>query len=146
MTDHDFQPVAGHPDDDECTYRSDGTDATYCGPHARRAWPVTTHTPRRTIRMSDEEWNAGHAKARQRGETLTEVMRRLLAGYLVSDSSGLDYGVEYRAVPKDADSSLAVDGITGSLEEVRRLYPAKHWHLEERTVSPYKSASRRTRA
>jgi hypothetical protein len=31
VLDHDFQPVAGHPDDDECTYRSDGTDATYCG-------------------------------------------------------------------------------------------------------------------
>lgn len=29
--DHVFQPVAGHPDDDECTHRSDGTDATYCG-------------------------------------------------------------------------------------------------------------------
>ena len=28
---HDFLPVKGHPDDDECTYRSDGTDATYCG-------------------------------------------------------------------------------------------------------------------
>jgi hypothetical protein len=31
MLDHDFRPVAGHPDDDECTHRSDGTDATYCG-------------------------------------------------------------------------------------------------------------------
>lgn len=31
LIDHDFQPVAGHPDDDECTYRSDGTNATYCG-------------------------------------------------------------------------------------------------------------------
>jgi hypothetical protein len=31
VTDHDFLPVAGHPDDDECTYRSDGTDLTYCG-------------------------------------------------------------------------------------------------------------------
>lgn len=31
MTDHDFRPVAGHPDDDECTHREDGTDATYCG-------------------------------------------------------------------------------------------------------------------
>lgn len=29
--DHDFLPVRGHPDDDECTYRVDGTDATYCG-------------------------------------------------------------------------------------------------------------------
>lgn len=28
---HDFLPVAGHPDDDECSHRSDGTDATYCG-------------------------------------------------------------------------------------------------------------------
>jgi len=31
---HDFLPVAGHPDDDECTYRSDGTDKTYCGSSA----------------------------------------------------------------------------------------------------------------
>jgi len=30
-TDHAFLPVAGHPDDDECTHRADGTDATYCG-------------------------------------------------------------------------------------------------------------------
>lgn len=29
--DHAFLPVAGHPDDDECTHRSDGTDETYCG-------------------------------------------------------------------------------------------------------------------
>jgi hypothetical protein len=28
---HEFLPVAGHPDDDECTHRDDGTDATYCG-------------------------------------------------------------------------------------------------------------------
>lgn len=28
---HGFQPVAGHPDDDECTHREDGTDDTYCG-------------------------------------------------------------------------------------------------------------------
>lgn len=28
---HEFLPVAGHPDDDECTHRADGTDATYCG-------------------------------------------------------------------------------------------------------------------
>jgi hypothetical protein len=31
IVDHAFLPVAGHPDDDECTYRADGTDATYCG-------------------------------------------------------------------------------------------------------------------
>jgi hypothetical protein len=28
---HSFRPVEGHPDDDECTYRADGTDDTYCG-------------------------------------------------------------------------------------------------------------------
>lgn len=28
---HAFLPVAGHPDDWECTDREDGTDATYCG-------------------------------------------------------------------------------------------------------------------
>ena len=28
---HEFLPVNGHPDDDECTHREDGTDATYCG-------------------------------------------------------------------------------------------------------------------
>lgn len=31
LIDHDFLPVKGHPDDDECTYRADGTDDTYCG-------------------------------------------------------------------------------------------------------------------
>lgn len=30
VTDHAFIGVAGHPDDNECTNRSDGTDATYC--------------------------------------------------------------------------------------------------------------------
>lgn len=28
---HEFKPVNGHPDDDECTFRNDGTDLTYCG-------------------------------------------------------------------------------------------------------------------
>lgn len=36
---HDFLPVRGHPDDDECTHRADGTDATYCGmSRARHEW------------------------------------------------------------------------------------------------------------
>lgn len=39
ITDHFFQPVAGHPDDDECTHRSDGSDETYCGqPESDHAW------------------------------------------------------------------------------------------------------------
>lgn len=36
--DHLYEGVAGHPDDDECTHRSDGTDETYCGrPEAEHA-------------------------------------------------------------------------------------------------------------
>lgn len=102
-------------------------------------------TPRRTIRMSDEEWIAGHAKARENGETLTDVLRRLLGGYLVGNAQGLnDYRVEYRAIPRDADSALEVQHITGRYEDVRRIYPARHWILEERTVSPYKSATRKS--
>lgn len=38
--DHEFLPVAGHPDDDECTHRPDGTDETYCGE------PVAAHQPK----------------------------------------------------------------------------------------------------
>lgn len=36
---HGFLPVNGHPDDDECTHRADGTDATYCGE------PEAAHQP-----------------------------------------------------------------------------------------------------
>ncbi len=101
--------------------------------------------PRRTIRIPDAEWDAGHVKAQSEGETLTDVLRRLLAGYLVGNSEGLsDYQTEYRAVPRDADSSLTVECITGRYEDIRRLYPAKQWRLEERTVSPYKSSMRKS--
>lgn len=38
---HEFLPVAGHPDDDECTHREDGTDSTYCGlPESQHSAPV----------------------------------------------------------------------------------------------------------
>ncbi|WP_157931605.1 hypothetical protein [Mycobacteroides abscessus] len=41
----------------------------------------------------DAEWDAGHAKA----QSLTDVLRRLLAGYLVGNAHDLtDYGTEYR--------------------------------------------------
>lgn len=42
---HEFLPVAGHPDDDECTHREDGTDSTYCG------LPESQHN---TATVSDE--------------------------------------------------------------------------------------------
>lgn len=31
ITDHVFQGVMDHFDDNECTFRNDGTDLTYCG-------------------------------------------------------------------------------------------------------------------
>lgn len=43
---HDFLPVREHSDDDECAYRSDGTDATYCG----------------LIRARHELWSPGAGK------------------------------------------------------------------------------------
>lgn len=102
-------------------------------------------TPRRTVRIPDAEWDAGHVRAQSEGETLTDVLRRLLAGYLVGNAEGLsDYQTEYRVIPRDADSSLTVEGITGRYDDVRRLYPAKQWRLEERTVSPYKASTRKS--
>jgi hypothetical protein len=35
-------------------------------------------TPRRTLRVPDAEWNAGHARAQGEGDNLTSVLRRLL--------------------------------------------------------------------
>jgi DNA-binding GntR family transcriptional regulator len=113
--------------------------------------PTRRKTPRRTVRFADEVWEAGQAKAEAQGETLTEVLRRLLDSYLVDNHQGLHgYSYEYRAVPKDLTltdaerQELTVDGIAGRYDDVRRLYPAKHWHLDERTVSPYKSATHKS--
>jgi hypothetical protein len=39
---HHFIGVAGHPDDDECTYREDGTDRTYCGRTEGEHYPEPT--------------------------------------------------------------------------------------------------------
>ena len=52
---HEFLPVAGHPDDDECTYRADGTDATYCG------LPRYAHVPRTSEEPTEGEDEA-HTK------------------------------------------------------------------------------------
>ncbi|MCA2247563.1 hypothetical protein JF729_07100 [Mycobacterium intracellulare] len=110
-------------------------------------------TSRRTVRYADLAWAAGQAKAKAEGQTLAEVLRGLLDGYLADRHQGLHgYGYEYRAVPKDPTltdaqrATLTVDGITGRYEDVRRLYPAKHWLLQERTVSGYKNATRKTLA
>lgn len=38
--------------------------------------------PHRTIRVPDEEWRAAQEVARQRGETLSQVIRDALARYV----------------------------------------------------------------
>lgn len=37
--------------------------------------------PHRTIRIPDDEWHAAQEKAKERGETLSEVIRRALRRY-----------------------------------------------------------------
>ncbi len=40
-----------------------------------------THTPGRTIRVSDEIWQAAKHEAAQRGETVTDAVVRFLTRY-----------------------------------------------------------------
>lgn len=57
---HDFIGVAEHPDDDECTHREDGTDATYCGAtesaHGPQLDPTPWFTPE-TGHRDEVEWD-----------------------------------------------------------------------------------------
>ena len=39
------------------------------------------HTPRRTVRVSDEVWAAAQAKATERGDNLSDVIREALVRY-----------------------------------------------------------------
>lgn len=41
-----------------------------------------THTPNRVVRVSDELWQAAQAKAAEKGETISEVVRRALERYV----------------------------------------------------------------
>ena len=52
-------------------------------PAPKRGRPVTTGTtPHRTIRVTDELWNAALAAAQARGETVTAVIERALERYV----------------------------------------------------------------
>lgn len=39
------------------------------------------HTPRRTIRVPDDVWAAAQAKATERGDNLSEIIRAALVRY-----------------------------------------------------------------
>lgn len=41
-----------------------------------------THTPRRSIRISEALWAAAQDKAAERGETVTDVVTRALERYI----------------------------------------------------------------
>ena len=41
-----------------------------------------SHTPRRTVRVPDELWEAVQKKAADRGETVTDVILRALTRYV----------------------------------------------------------------
>jgi predicted DNA binding CopG/RHH family protein len=42
-------------------------------------------TPRRTVRIPDEVWQAAQAKAAERGDNLSEVIREALVKYAARD-------------------------------------------------------------
>lgn len=88
-------------------------------------------TPRRTLRIPDADWEAGQAKAQSEGDNLTNVLRRLLAGYLAG------HRIEYRATSKYLVNGAphVVNGLVGSLDDIARLYPPSRWALEEYDVS-----------
>jgi predicted HicB family RNase H-like nuclease len=41
-----------------------------------------THTPPRSVRVHTDLWEAAKAKAEQKGETMTDVIRRALERYV----------------------------------------------------------------
>jgi hypothetical protein len=95
-------------------------------------------TPRRTIRIPDDEWESGLAAAEANGESLSAVIRRRIADYTEGTAT-----VEYRATSR-TDPGLVVEKIIGDLDEVRSHFPAKHWQVESREVTGYRSVGRRS--
>ena len=97
-------------------------------------------TPRRTLRIPDDEWTAGHAKAQSEDDNLTSVLRRLLEGYLAG------HRIEYRATSKHLVNGEphVVSGLVGELDDITRLYPQSRWVIEEYDVSAPRPVKRRS--
>jgi negative regulator of replication initiation len=51
-------------------------------PGTMRGVPNTPGTPRRTIRVDDELWFSAVVKAAERGESVSDVIRRALERYV----------------------------------------------------------------
>lgn len=95
-------------------------------------------TPRRTIRIPDDEWESALAAAEANGESLSAVIRRRIADYAQGAAT-----VEYRATSR-TNPALVVENITGPIEEVRSLFPARYWHVEVRESTGYRPVGRRS--
>ena len=48
--------------------------------------PNQPKTPHRVVRIDDELWHAAQAKARDNGETVSEIIRRALREYVKPDA------------------------------------------------------------
>ncbi len=95
-------------------------------------------TPRRTIRIPDDEWESALAAAEANGESLSAVIRRRIADYAQGAAT-----VEYRATSR-TNPALVVENVTGPIDEVRSLFPARHWHVEVRESTGYRPVGRRS--
>lgn len=95
-------------------------------------------TPRRSIRIPDDEWEAGLRAAEANGETLSAVIRRRVAAYTDGATR-----VEYRATSR-TKPELVIENITGELEDIRGHFPAKHWLVEGRETTGYRPVGRRS--
>jgi hypothetical protein len=62
--------------------KSNRQTARVMTPGSLRGVPNTPGTPRRTIRVSDALWDAAAEKAAERGESLSDVLRRALERYV----------------------------------------------------------------
>ena len=51
------------------------------GTPRRRGRPATGETPRRAVRVPDDVWEAAHARAAERGESVSAVIVRALVDY-----------------------------------------------------------------
>jgi hypothetical protein len=54
---------------------------------AERRAAIATGTPRRTVRVDDGLWQAASARAAERGEDLSTVIRRALAAYVAAEAA-----------------------------------------------------------
>lgn len=48
-------------------------------------------TPNRAVRIPDELWHAALAVATARGETLSDIIRERLAGYITTNQEGASW-------------------------------------------------------